>query len=191
MPPKIDFKTLVGKRDNAMHALKELFDEFEAIYSVQPELKLLATIFNEIESKYRAIRKQIEVIADRLVEENVTSEDERITENLRSGDESKAKYLEILQRYASYQKELSAPQNTSDSSTVLEAVAEAVKQMAESIATKPKASGLERLSVPSWDGYRKTYATWRKEFGHWMAKYDQDRDEQLQRFRKAMPKGCW
>lgn len=69
-------------------------------------------------------------------------------------------------------------------------MAEAVKQMAQNMATKPKVSGLERLSVPPWDGSRKTYATW-KEFNHWMGKYDQDKDEQLQRFRNAMPKGSW
>jgi len=49
-------------------------------------------------------------------------------------------------------------QNTVELSTeVLEAVAEAVKQMAQNMPTKPKVSGLERLSVPSWDGSRKTY----------------------------------
>ena len=58
MPPKIDFKTLSGKRDNAIHALNELFDEFEALYSVKPELNLLATIFNEIESKRKIIFSQ-------------------------------------------------------------------------------------------------------------------------------------
>ena len=77
MPPKIDIKTLTGKRDNAIHALKELFDEFETLYSVKPELNLLAAIFNEIESKYRTIKKQIEAIADRFVEEGVTSENEK------------------------------------------------------------------------------------------------------------------
>ena len=78
MPPKVDIKILSGKRDNAKHALYELFDEFEALYSVKPELNLLLTVFKEIESKYRGIKKQIEVIADRFVED-VTSEDERIT----------------------------------------------------------------------------------------------------------------
>jgi len=91
---------------------------------VKPELNLLAVIFNEIESKYRAIKKQIEAIADRFVEDGDTSEDDRITENLKSGEEIKVRYLEILQKHAHYQKELSAsqPQNTSDSTEVLGAV---------------------------------------------------------------------
>ena len=89
MPPKIDLKTLSGKRDNTIYVLNELFAEFETLYSVKPELNLLAAVFNEIKSKYRAVKKQMEIIADRLVEEGVTSEDERITENLNSGDEIK------------------------------------------------------------------------------------------------------
>ena len=36
-----------------------------------------------------AVKKQIEIIVCRLVEEDVTSEDKRITENLNSGDEIK------------------------------------------------------------------------------------------------------
>lgn len=171
----------------------KLTAKLTALNAVKPELNLLAVIFNEIESKYRAIKKQIEAIADRFVEDGDTSEDESITENLKSGEEIKVRYLETLQKYAHYQKELSAsqPQNTSDSTEVLGAVAEAVKEMAKNMATKPKVSGLETLSVPSWDGSRKTYATWKKEFKHWMSKYDQDKEEQLQRFRKAMPKGSW
>lgn len=45
--------TLFEKRENPTYTLKGLFDEFETIYSVKPELKLLAATFNEIESKYR------------------------------------------------------------------------------------------------------------------------------------------
>ena len=67
MPPKIDLKTLSGKRDNAIYVRNELFVEFETLYSVKPELNLLAAVFNEIESKYRAVKKQMEIISDRLV----------------------------------------------------------------------------------------------------------------------------
>ena len=60
-----------------------------------------------------------------------------------------------------------------------------------STGSKPSKSGLERLPVPSWDGSRRMYPTWRKEFNHWMKKYAQDEDEQLQRFRKALPSHLW
>ena len=49
MPPKIDFKTLCGKRDNAIQALNELLDELEALYYVKPELNLSAAIFSHME----------------------------------------------------------------------------------------------------------------------------------------------
>ena len=64
MPPNIDLKPLSGRRDNAIYALNELFVEFETLYSVKPELNLLAAVFNVIESKYRAVKKQIEIIAE-------------------------------------------------------------------------------------------------------------------------------
>ena len=74
----------------------------------------------------------------------------------------------------------------------LEAMTSAVTKMAEVLqATKPGTGGLERLPVPTWDGSRRSYKTWKKEFNHWMHKYSQDKDEQLQRFRRAMPKGFW
>ena len=59
------------------------------------------------------------------------------------------------------------------------------------MASKAQASGLKRLPAPSWDGSRKAYLAWKKEFRHWMNKHGQDKDEQLQRFRKAIPKSSW
>lgn len=67
----------------------------------------------------------------------------------------------------------------------------AVAKMADTLGSKPNSSGLQRLPVPTWDGGRRSYATWKKEFNHWMTKYGQDKDEQLQRFRNAMPQGSW
>ena len=63
--------------------------------------------------------------------------------------------------------------------------------MADTLGSKPNLSGLQRLPVPTWDGGRRSYATWKKEFNHWMTKYAQDKDEQLQRFRNVLPKGSW
>ena len=107
---------------------------------------------------------QIETIADLFVQEKVTSEDERIANNLKSGDEIKQRYSETLQEYASYEKEVNSPQLQviTDSTTVLGEVVSAEKEMAQKMVAKPKVSGLERLSVPSWDGPRKTYITWKK-----------------------------
>ena len=92
---------------------------------------------------------------------------------------------------AAYQKKLSQPTpppmvNPDELEAMMSAVTRMVEVMQGSI---PRATGLERLSVPTWDGSRRSYHTWKKEFNHWMNKYSQDKDEQLQRFSKAMPIG--
>ena len=64
MPTKYaDLKTLIGKRDSAIQAIKEIFEEIEEIHSVQPQLPRLESTFNIIEAKHRSIRKQQEIIA--------------------------------------------------------------------------------------------------------------------------------
>ena len=57
---------------------------------MKPELNLLAAVFNEIEWKYRAVKKQLEIIADTSIEESIKSEDKTITENLNSGEDIKS-----------------------------------------------------------------------------------------------------
>jgi hypothetical protein len=106
----------------------------------------------------------------------------------------KDNYLQLARTFAAYQKKLTSAKSSADNSKSLEAMTSAVTKMAEALEgsnSKSKASGMERLPVPSWDGCRRSYSTWKKEFRHWMTKYSQDKDEQLQRFRKAMPKGFW
>ena len=49
--------------------------------------------------------------------------------------------------------------------------------MAENMASKPHASGLEKLPAPTWDGSRKAYLTCKREFQHWMNKHGQDKDD--------------
>ena len=49
MPPKTaDLKKLIGKRDNAIKTIKELFQEFEEIYSIEPQLERLDGTFKII-----------------------------------------------------------------------------------------------------------------------------------------------
>ena len=60
-----------------------------------------------------------------------------------------------------------------------------------SVSRMTTSHGLEKLSVPTWDGNRKSYATWKSEFNYWIYKYKQDEDEQLQRLRKALPKNSF
>ena len=83
--PKTDLKTLIGKRDNAIQSVQELFEEFEAVLTVEPNLDRLETIFNLVEAKYRNIKKQQETIADRIVEDNLSEPDEMLKSNSEVG----------------------------------------------------------------------------------------------------------
>ena len=113
------------------------------------------------------------------------------------GDKVKADFLQIALKFAAYQKEQNSSE-TSESSVTLKALTSSmssmstvVANMADILGSKPNSSGLQRLPVPTWDGGRRSYASWKKEFNHWMTKYGQDKDEQLQRFRNAIPQRSW
>ncbi len=57
MPPKVNFKTLLGNRDNAIRALKELFEEFEKKTKKAQTKKARGNIYNtqnEIQKHQRA-----------------------------------------------------------------------------------------------------------------------------------------
>ena len=189
MPPKLqpkeDRKTLVSKMQNTNRCLDELLEEFEVIYAAKPQLARLQTIFAEVESKYRTLRKQIAHIADKLIEEG--AEDEEVQTYWSQGGKAKTAYLNAAQRFAQYESEYC--EKTEDNS--LQEMTAAITKMAKALESKQNQGVLEKLPVPSWDGNRRTYATFKKEFQHWMEKYKQDGEEQLQRFRKAMPKGWW
>ena len=196
MPPKVDVKTLAGKMDNAVRILYELTEEFEIIFSVKPELKTLEAAFKQVEARYRLVKKQQETILDRLVDE--ATDEELLLTTRKIGDKVKADFLQIALKFAAYQKEQNSSETSSKDSATLEALTSsmstmtsAVAKMADTLGSKPNLSGLQRLPVPTWDGGRRSYSTWKKEFNSWMTKYGQDKDEQLQRFRNSMPKGSW
>ncbi|CAB3992734.1 Hypothetical predicted protein [Paramuricea clavata] len=116
MPPKINFKTLLGKRDNAIHALKELFEEFETVFEIQPQLKRLEQIFTILETKYRSIKEQQEFIADKYVEGGV---EETLKEaHKKIGDAVKEEYLKISKKFAAYQKEVSSKKPQEETETL-------------------------------------------------------------------------
>ena len=113
------------------------------------------------------------------------------------GDKVKADFLQIALKFAAYQKDENSAEISTNFETLealtssMSTMTSAVTKMADTLGSKPNLNGLQRLPVPTWDGGRRSYSTWKKEFNHWMAKYGQDKDEQLQRFRNAMPKGSW
>ena len=190
--PKEDRKTLVGKMQNTSHCFYELLEEFEVIYGTKPQLERLKPIFSEVESKYRTVMRQIANITDKLIDEG--AEDEEAQTYRKQGAKIKSDYLDAVKRFAQYENEWCEKRGSEkkkDDSESIQAMTAAIAKMAKALESKPSATGLEKLSVPSWDGNRRTYATFKKEFNHWMEKYKQDEEEQLQRFRKVMPKGWW
>ena len=191
MPPKIDISILVGKRDNALRSLNELFEEFELVIGAEPDLNTVKNIYTQIEPRYRAIKKQLEVIADKGLETGIDSDDKLLMENCQIGNTIKEQFLAITKGYVAYQKLKGSNQTNNEEG--LKEMNSTLQKMVETLGARnsDKGHGLEKLSVPTWDGRRKTYATWKKEFKHLMQKYHQDSDEQLQRFRSALPKNWW
>ena len=105
------------------------------------------------------------------------------------GDKVRGDFLKYSEIFATYQKACNSQEPPYDA---LEAMTTAVTKMVDVLGSQKTASdGLEKLSVPAWDGNRKSYATWKGEFNYWMYKYKQDEDEQLQRLRKALPKNSF
>ena len=183
--------------ENSGEIFYELIEEFEIIFSVKPELKTLETAFDQVETRYRLIKKQQETILDRLVDDSTDTEEQLLLTTKKLGDKVKADFLQITLKFAAYQKEQNSSEKSKSSVTLealtssMSSMSTAVAKMADTLGSKPNSSGLQRLPVPTWDGGRRSYATWKKEFNHWMTKYGQDKDEQLQRFRNAMPQGSW
>ena len=103
-------------------------------------------------------------------------------DNTKIGTQVKTYYLNCTKSFAEYQKKcyLNKSEHKSDS---IEAMTVAVTKMAEALtSTKTdKINSLEKLSVPVWDGQRKSYLTWKHEFKYWMEKCKQDKEEELPR----------
>jgi len=51
-------------------------EEFETIFSVTPELKTLEAVFTQVETRYKLIIEQQEMILDRLVDEGTAPDEE-------------------------------------------------------------------------------------------------------------------
>lgn len=60
--------------------------EFETVFSEKLELKTLEAVFHKVETKYRLIKKQQEVILDKLVEEGVSTDEESMSIYRKLGD---------------------------------------------------------------------------------------------------------
>ena len=131
----------MGERNQEIHKHQVCLSG-QSLMTKIADPKLLESIYKQIESRYRNIKKHIEVIADSFVKENISVEYERAAENLKIGEKI---YLAIVQKYANCQKEKLYPQDTSKHTAALEAMIGAVKTMVESLTSKPKVNVLKKL----------------------------------------------
>ena len=112
MPPKVEnIASLVAKRDIVIASLDELYEEFNILYQVEPELIALENVHKEIATKYRSVKKQQSTIAERLIESGETESDE-MSANKQIGDKVKSDYLKYTERFVVYQKKLNAEKKT-------------------------------------------------------------------------------
>ena len=65
MPPKVEnIATLIAKRDIAIASLDELYEEFNMLYQVEPELIALENVYKEIAIRFQSVKKQQTTIAE-------------------------------------------------------------------------------------------------------------------------------
>ena len=138
---------------------------------------MLENVYQELEIKYRSIKKQQETITDRLIETGST--EKQLKANQQVVDKVRGNFLKCSEIFATYQTACNFEQSSLKHDT-FEAKTTAVTKMADVLGSQKTAShGLEKLSVPTWDGNRKSYATWKSEFNYCMDKYNQDEDERF------------
>lgn len=100
MPRNVDVKTLAEKMENSAKILYKLIEEFKIIFSVKPEVKTLESAFNQVETRYRLIKKQQETILDRLVDDSTDTDKDHFLTTKTLGDKVKADFLYIALKFA-------------------------------------------------------------------------------------------
>ena len=112
-----------------------------------------------MEIKYRSVKTQQETITDKLIETGST--EELIKANQQVRNKVRGAFLKYSESFATYQKACNS-QETLLKHDTLKAMTTAVTKMADVLGSQKTAShGLEKLSVPTLDGNRKSYATWK------------------------------
>ena len=87
---------------NSIHSFGELLEEFDVLFATKPHLDRLKTVFDEIETKYRSIKKLQENIANKLFDAD--DGDDRLKDIEIAGSKVKNDYVQLAQKYATYQK---------------------------------------------------------------------------------------
>ena len=148
----------------------ELSEEFQVLYKVQPVLRTFENVYKDMEIKYRSVKIQQETITDRLIEKG--SKEELLKANQQVRDKVRGDFLKYREIFATYQKACNSQKllDKHDALKHLKAITTIVTKVADVLGLQKTAShGLE-LSVPTCDGTRKSYATWKSQFNCWMYK---------------------
>ena len=133
--------------------------------------------YGNMEIKYRSVKIQQETVTDRLIETGSKEDLLMATQQVR--DKVRGDFLKYSDIFATYQKACNF-QEPLLKHDVLKAMTRAATKIADVLGLQKTAShGLEKLSVPTWDGNRKSYTPWKSQFNCWMYKYKQDEDKQL------------
>ena len=102
MPSKVEnIATLIAKRDIAIASLDELYEEFNMLYQVEPELIALENVYKEIAIRFRGVKKQQTTIAEKLIESGET-ESAEMNANKQIGDN----YFKCSEKFIVYKKEV-------------------------------------------------------------------------------------
>ena len=111
MPPKVEnVATLVAKRYIAIASLDELYEEFNILYQVEPEIIALENLHKEIATKYLSVKKQQLTIAERLIKSGETETD-KMSANKQIGDKVKSNHLKYTEMFVVYQKKCNGKRN--------------------------------------------------------------------------------
>ena len=100
---------------------------------MRPELKTLEAAFNQVETRYRFIKNQQETILDRLVNEDITSEEEPLLTTKKLGDKVKVDFLQIALKFAAYQKDQDSTETSSKDSETLKTLTASMSSMTSAV----------------------------------------------------------
>ena len=67
-------------------------------------INILENVYKEVEIKYRSVKKQQEVIADKLCEVSTEGSDELEKVNQELGEKAKVDFLHCCEEFATYEK---------------------------------------------------------------------------------------
>ena len=159
----------IRKRNSAKKKFDDEVKSFFVVLKARVEISRLEEAFDEVKTKYKAVRKLHDEITDLMIEAEVDKDDFGSHDNFI--EEIMAVYGNLLTEFEEYRKfkEMEIISKT------------------KSTEKEPKArSNLERIKVPQFSGNIKNYRTWKRIFSNTMEKNGEDQASQLARLIEAI-----